>query len=115
MILEYTHKPNYYFFAHRLISFLESKVKKNPELLRETFNLSEVYDLFEHDFASTSINLDGIMNVVDEYVIDTAHGQQVLISSYHISADNHVLEINYNPHAVSELMAGKSVLFPQVA
>ncbi|MBJ9985127.1 hypothetical protein IAE19_06670 [Acinetobacter sp. S40] len=115
MNLEYTHKPNYYFFAHRLVSFLENEVKKHPALLRDTFNLNEIYDLFEHDFASTSTNLEGIMNIVDEYVIETAYGSQPLISKYRISAENHILELDFNGNAVTELVAGKSIQYPKVA
>ena len=115
MNLEYSHKPNYYFFAHKLVLFLEGEVRKHPEHLRETYNLHEIYDLFNHDFASTSTNLEGILNIADEYVIETAYGAQPLISKYRIIAENHILELDFNSNAINELSAGTSIHYPQVA
>ncbi|MPW42970.1 hypothetical protein D7V21_03815 [Acinetobacter guerrae] len=115
MNLEYSHKPNYYFFAHKLVLFLEGEVKKHPEQLHETYNLQEIYDLFNHDFASTSTNLEGILNIADEYVIETASGVKPLISKYRIVAENHVLELDFNVDAINELVAGKSIQYPKVA
>lgn len=115
MNLHYTHKPNYYFYAHKLVLFLENHVKKHPSDVQETFNLNTIYDLFDHDFASSSTNLEGILNIVDEYVIETETGREALVAQYRISLDNHVLTLSFNPNAVTRLIQGQTITYPKAA
>lgn len=115
MNLHYTHKPNYYFFAHKLVLFLENYIKHHPNHVQETFNLNTIYDLFDYDFASSSTNLEGILNIVDEYVIETNNGNEPLVKAYHISHDNHILTIDFNSNAIAHLAQGKVITYPKAA
>ncbi|MFV5265319.1 hypothetical protein ACMUMS_17450 [Acinetobacter courvalinii] len=115
MNMLYTHKPNYYFFAHKLVLFLESHLKSHPLEKQTSFNLQTIYDLFGHDRASSTTNLEGILNIADEYVLETDEGQQSLIRSYHVHLDNHVLTLEFNPKAVDSLKSGQTIVNPKVA
>jgi hypothetical protein len=111
----YTHKPNYYFFAHKFVLFLESYLKAHPFEQQTSFNLHTIYDLFSHDRASSTTNLEGILNIADEYVLETDEGSQPLIRSYHLHLDNHVLTLEFNPKAIESLKAGQIIVSPLAA
>ena len=115
MNMLYTHKPNYYFFAHKFVLFLESYLKAYPFEQQTSFNLHTIYDLFSHDRASSTTNLEGILNIADEYVLETDEGSQPLIRSYHLHLDNHVLTLEFNPKAVESLKAGQIIVSPLAA
>lgn len=115
MNMLYTHKPNYYFFAHKFVLFLESYLKAHPFEQQTSFNLHIIYDLFSHDRASSTTNLEGILNIADEYVLETDEGSQPLIRSYHLHLDNHVLTLEFNPKAVESLKAGQIIVSPLAA
>ena len=115
MNMLYTHKPNYYFFAHKFVLFLEQHLKSHPTEQHTSFNLQTIYDLFSHDRASSTTNLDGILNIADEYVLDTEDGPQSLIRSYHVHLDNHVLTLEFNPKAINSLKAGQTLINPKAA
>ena len=115
MNMLYTHKPNYYFFAHKFVLFLESYLKAHPFEQQTSFNLHTIYDLFSHDRASSTTNLEGILNIADEYVLETEEGSQPLIRSYHLHLDNHVLTLEFNPKAVESLKAGQIIVSPLAA
>lgn len=115
MSMLYTHKPNYYFFAHKFVLFLESYLKAHPFEQQTSFNLHTIYDLFSHDRASSTTNLEGILNIADEYVLETDEGSQPLIRSYHLHLDNHVLTLEFNPKAVESLKAGQIIVSPLAA
>ncbi|ESK53998.1 hypothetical protein [Acinetobacter tjernbergiae] len=115
MNMLYTHKPNYYFFAHKLVLFLESYLKNHPTQEQTSFNLQTIYDLFSHDRASSTTNLEGILNIADEYVLETNEGQQPLIRDYHVHLDNHVLTLQFNAKAVASLKSGQIIVSPQAA
>lgn len=116
MNMLYTHKPNYYFFAHKFVLFLEDYLKSHStEQQRTSFNLQTIYDLFGHDRASSTTNLEGILNIADEYALDTDEGQQALIRAYHVHLDNHVLTLEFNPKAVACLKGGQTIVSPQAA
>ena len=115
MNMLYTHKPNYYFFAHKFVLFLESYLKAHPFEQLTSFNLHTIYDLFSHDRASSTTNLEGILNIADEYVLETDEGSQPLIRSYHLHLDNHVLTLEFNPKAVESLKAGQIIVSPLAA
>ncbi len=55
------------------------------------FDLRDIYELFRQDKASATINLDGIMNIADEYRVETLQGDQDLISHYAIDPQNNSL------------------------
>ncbi|MBP3010426.1 hypothetical protein J8395_07085, partial [Acinetobacter baumannii] len=64
---------------------------KHPTEQNTTFNLQTIYDVFSHDLASSTTNLEGILNIADEYVLETEEGLLPLISSHSINLKNHVL------------------------
>jgi hypothetical protein len=71
--------------------------------------------LFSHDRASSTTNLEGILNIADEYVLETDEGSQPLIRSYHLHLDNHVLTLEFNPKAIESLKAGQIIVSPLAA
>ena len=115
MDMLYTHKPNYYFFAHKFVLFLESRLKKHASDAQMTFHLQTIYDLFSHDRASSTTNLEAILNIADEYVLDTDEGPQPLIRAYHIHLENHILTLEFNPKAIESLKSGQTIVSPQAA
>ncbi|WP_111896091.1 hypothetical protein [Acinetobacter sp. MB5] len=115
MNMEYLHKPDYFFFAHKMVLFLEKYIKQHPSEQEATFHLQAIYDLFSQDRASSTINLEGILNIVDEYLIDTHQGIVTLISDYDIHLDTHILTLNFHPNAMQSIIEGASVFFPKVA
>ncbi|MCG2571978.1 hypothetical protein LVY74_00195 [Acinetobacter sp. ME22] len=115
MNMEYLHKPNYFFFAHKMVLFLEKYIKQHPMEQEAHFNLQTIYDLFSHDRASSTVNLEGILNIVDEYLINTHQGIVNLVHEYDIHLDNHVLSLNFHPQAMQSVINGESVFFPKVA
>lgn len=115
MNMEYTHQPDYFFFAHRLVLFLEDHLRKHPHAEAE-FNLQSIHhQVFGHDRASSSINLEGILNIADEYLLNTDMGVLPLIQNYHIYFDNHVLKLHFHPASIQSVVSGQSSLYPKVA
>ncbi|MEB3766568.1 hypothetical protein [Acinetobacter sp. MD2] len=115
MNMEYTHQPEYFFFAHRLVSFLEEYLRQHPETDAE-FNLQTIqHRVFGHDRASSSINLESILNIADEYQIHTERGMRPLIRQYEIHVENHVLTLHFHPESIQSLVAGASSICPKVA
>ena len=112
MNLQYTHKPNYFLYAQLLIRHVQEYVQKHPDADNAIFDLRDIYDLFRQDFASTTTNLEGILNITDEYRIETLNGDQKIISGYKIDAENNFLLIDFNQDALSSLRAGKPLIVP---
>jgi len=112
MTLEFSHKPNYFMFAQLLIRHVENYINKHPEAENATFDLRDIYDLFRQDKASATTNLDGIMNIVDEYMVETLNGDERLISKYSIDVGNNSLLIDFNSTALESLKNGKQVIAP---
>ena len=115
MNMLYTHKPNYYFFAHKFVLFLESYLKNHPTEEQTSFNLQTIYDLFSHDRASSTTNLEGILNIADEYVFETEDGLLPLISKHSVNLKNHVLSLEFTPQALASLLSGHSLVNPKAA
>lgn len=115
MNMQYLHKPNYFFFAHKMVLFLEKYIKQHPMEQEVHFNLQTIYDLFSYDRASSTVNLEGILNIVDEYLINTHQGIVNLVHKYDIHLDNHVLSLNFHPQVMQSVINGESVFFPKVA
>lgn len=88
MSLPSTHKPNYFLYAQLLIRHIQEYVQKHPDADNAIFDLRDIYDLFRQDLASTTTNLEGILNITDEYRIETINGDQKIISGYKIDAEN---------------------------
>ncbi|WP_180086403.1 hypothetical protein [Acinetobacter sp. YH12226] len=112
MSLRFSHKPNYFLFAQLLVRHLENYLQKHPDAHQATFDLRDIHALFQEDHASSSINLDGIMNIADEYKVETLSGDQKLIQHYHVDAKNIKLLIDFNPDAIQSLKDGKSLIEP---
>lgn len=112
MSLAFTHKPDYFLFAQLIIHHIHSYLQKHPESNNAVFDLRDIYDLFRHDLASATTNLDGIMNIADEYHIETLDGDQKLIRHYAIDAKEHKLSIDFEPAAVTALGNGAQIIPP---
>ena len=112
MSLDYTHKPNYFMFAQLFIRHLQNYFEKHPDAQNAIFDLRDIYVLFRQDKASATINLDGIMNIADEYRLETLQGDQKLISRYAIDPQNNSLMVDFNREALDSLKQGKAILPP---
>nr|WP_252151040.1 hypothetical protein [Acinetobacter baumannii] len=65
--------------------------------------------------ASSTTNLEGILNIADEYVLETEEGLLPLISSHSINLKNHVLSLEFSPKALTSLLSGRSLVNPKAA
>ncbi|EXS25012.1 MULTISPECIES: hypothetical protein [Acinetobacter] len=113
--MKYSYKPNYFFFAHKLVLFLKDYLIKHPTEQQTTFNLQTIYDIFSHDLASSTTNLEGILNIADEYVFETEDGLLPLISKHSVNLKNHVLSLEFTPQALASLLSGRSLVNPKAA
>lgn len=112
MSLHYAHKPNYFLYAQLIVRHIQNYVQKNQNTSQLVFELNEINALFQDDFASVSVNLDGIMNIADEYKVETLSGDQKLIQHYNVDVKNAQLLINCNPEALQSLRDGKPLIEP---
>ena len=112
MSLEYTHQPDYFFFAQLLVHHVEGYIEKHPDAQNAIFDLRDIYELFRQDLAATTTNLEGILNIADEYRIDTIQGDQKIISSYKIDAEQNSLLIDFNHDALQALRDSKPIIAP---
>ncbi|TCM61798.1 hypothetical protein EC844_12716 [Acinetobacter calcoaceticus] len=112
MNLNYAHKPNYFLFAQLLIRHVEQYIKKHPTATQASFDLHEIYQVFRHDLASTTTNLEGILNICDAYKVDTLNGDQNLIQHYTIDAQLNTLQIDFHPDAAQSIREGKALIEP---
>lgn len=112
MSLSFTHKPNYFLCAQLIIRHIENYVEKHPDADNAIFDLRDIYELFRQDFASATTNLDGIMNIADEYKVETINGDEKIIRKYSIDATEHSLLVDFNPEALNSLRAGKKIIVP---
>lgn len=112
MSLSFTHKPNYFLFAQLVIRHIEQYVKTHADTNQVAFELRDLYQLFGEDKASATINLDGIMNIADEYKVETLEGDQKLIRRYEILAKEDQLVIDFDPAAVTALRNGRTIIPP---
>ena len=112
MNLNYSHKPDYFLFAQLLVRHIESYIKKHPDASNAIFDLRDIYEIFRQDLAATTTNLEGILNIADEYTVDTLQGDQRIIRSYRIDAEKNSLLIDFNPDALHALHEGKPIIEP---
>lgn len=112
MNLNYAHKPNYFLYAQLLIRHIEGYVKKHPDANNAIFDLRDIYEVFRQDLASTTTNLEGILNIADEYLVDTINGDQKIISAYKIDAEQNSLLIDFNSDALQSVREGKPFIEP---
>lgn len=112
MSLAFTHKPDYFLSAQLFIRHLETYIEKHPEANNAIFDLSDIYELFRNDLASATTNLDGILNIADEYKVETLNGDQKIIQHYNIDPTNNCLLINLNSEALTSLRTGKPIIAP---
>jgi hypothetical protein len=112
MSLNFTHKPNYFLCAQLVIRHIENYISKHPDANNAIFDLRDIYELFRQDFASATTNLDGIMNIADEYKVETINGDEKIISKYSIDATENTLLIDFNSEALNSLREGKKIIVP---
>ena len=110
--MEFSSKPNYFLFAQLLIRHIQNYVKKHPDAQNAIFDLRDVYEIFRQDLAATTTNLEGILNIADEYRIDTIQGDQKIISGYKIDAEQNSLLIDFNADALQALRESKPIITP---
>lgn len=112
MSLEFTHKPNYFLYAQLLIRHIESYIKKHPDANNAIFDLRDIYQVFREDLPSTTTNLDTILNIADEYTVETISGDQKIISRYNINATDNSLLIDFNTESLAALREGNKIIEP---
>ena len=112
MNLNYAHKPNYFLYAQLLIRHVEGYIKKHPDANNAIFDLRDIYEIFRHDLASTTTNLEGILNITDEYTVETINGDKKIISSYKIDAEKNTLLINFDSDSLKAIQDGKQIIAP---
>ena len=115
MQLEYRHDSNYFFYSQLFMRHIESYIHKHAEAHQAVFDLGDIYAVFKEDFAATTTNLEGILNIADNYKVETLNGDQTLIKSYQIDAKNNALHIDFNADALSQLKAGQPLIEPDPA
>lgn len=113
MNLEYMHKSDYFFFAQLFIRHVENHIKKHPNQFETNFHINHIQELFQKDRASITTNIDGILNIADEYSVETLHGDMKIINNYRVDHDQHVLYLEFNPEAAKAIVAGKQLIEPQ--
>lgn len=115
MNLEYTHESEYFFFAQLLVRHVEGYIEKHPDAQNAIFDLRDIYELFRQDFASATTNLDAILNIADQYKVETINGDQTLISRYAIDPKNNSLLLDFNIDALNSIRQGKSIIEPEAS
>lgn len=115
MNLEYTHKADYYFFAQLFVRHLEKHIKQHPQDIEASFYTKHLHELFQQDQASVTINLDSILNIADEYRVETLQGDMRIIQEHHIDAEKHILLLTFNPEAVQALNTGHNIIEPNAS
>lgn len=112
MSLEFSHKPDYFLNAQLLMNHIVGYVKKHPDADNAIFDLRDIYEIFRQDLASTTTNLEGILNIADEYTVETPNGDIKIISQYNIDAENNSLLIDFDEDALYSLREGKQFIAP---
>ncbi|ENV32497.1 hypothetical protein [Acinetobacter gerneri] len=112
MSLDFTHKPDYFLNAQLLMNHIVSYIKKHPDANNAIFDLRDIYEIFRQDLASTTTNLEGILNIADEYQVETINGDEKIISGFNIDAENNSLLIDFNQAALQALRDGKNFIPP---
>lgn len=112
MDLDISYKPNYFMYAQLFIRHIENYVKKHPDVDNAIFDLRDIYDLFRQDKASVTTNLDGIMNLVDAYKIETINGDKQLVQSYKINVTDNSILLDFDAEAVNSLKNGGKIITP---
>ncbi|WP_111895666.1 hypothetical protein [Acinetobacter sp. MB5] len=114
MSLDISHKPNYFLFAQLLVRFIETHPPTHPTTQLQ-IPLSQLQEIFQGDAAATSINLEGILNIANEYKVETLSGDKKLIQSYEIDNEQLNLVLDLNAQAISEMIQGKALIAPDAS
>lgn len=113
MPLTFTHKPNYFLHAHSLVNFLVQQISKaDTNSSTQTYVLRDIYHVFGDDFASATSNLEGILNLADNYHIGVEDDAHILIQKYSINGEANTLTIQFNPAAIESIKQGAQVIAP---
>lgn len=112
MSLEFSSKPNYFFFAQTFINHLKDQLIRQPA---DTVNLSlaDIHGWFRGDFAATTANLEGILNIADSYRVVTGNQATQLIEHYHINAETNSVTLQLNSAAAQALSQGAELVIPE--
>lgn len=115
MNLKFTHKPNYFLFAELLIKHIEGYIHKHPGSKHAIFDLGDIYQLFGQDYASVTVNLAGILNIADEYKVETRKGDRKIIQHYQLNLEEHKLLVDFDQAALDGLRQGNPPLAPDAS
>lgn len=115
MSIEYTHKPNYFLYAQLIIRHIENYIEKHPDAENAIFDMRDIYELFRQDKASATTNLDGILNIADEYRVETLNGDKKLITKYTVDIENNSLLFDFDKDALVSLKNGKPTIAPDAS
>ena len=72
-------------------------------------------EVFREDFAATTTNLEGILNIADTYKVETLDGDKPLIRNYKIDVKNNSLLIDFNADALQRLKSGYPLIEPDAS
>lgn len=112
MNLDISYKPNYFLYAQLFIRHIENYISKHPDAENAIFDLRDIYELFRHDKASSTTNLEGILNIADEYKVETINGDKKLISKYAINIADNSLLIDFDSDALQAIKNGEKIIVP---
>ncbi|UOB53037.1 hypothetical protein [Acinetobacter junii] len=115
MQLEYTHDTDYFFFSQLLMRHIETYIQKHPDADNAIFDLRDIYEVFREDFAATTTNLEGILNIADTYKVETLDGDKPLIRNYKIDVKNNSLLIDFNADSLQRLKSGYPLIEPDAS
>lgn len=112
MKLDMSHKPNYFMYAQLFIHHIENYIEKHQDAENASFDLRDIYDLFRQDKASVTTNLEAILNIADEYKVETLNGDKKLIQKYVVDVTNNSLQIDFDQDALASVKDGKALIPP---
>lgn len=114
MNLEFTHTSNYFLYAQLVARYVQQQLEKQPvTTMVIPFDILE--GILQNDAASVSTNLDSILNIADEYKVETLNGDQKIIQSYSIDPALQQLTLTLNADAVQSLNEGKPLIEPDAS
>lgn len=114
MGLEFTHTSNYFLFAQLFVRYVQQHLNSQSASTM-TIPLDVLEKVFQNDTASATTNLDSILNIADEYKVETLNGDQKIIQSYSIDPALQQLVLTLNADAIQSLNEGKPVIEPDAS
>lgn len=114
MSMSFINQPKYFYFAQTLVNYFINHISQTHQS-KGRFALADIYQIFGQDFAATTANLEGILNIADNYAVQSSLDHQntaKLIDRYHIDAIANQLEVSFNAQAVDAIQRSYTLLPP---